>query len=833
MSRFAFAALLALSVFLSSAVYAQEKREESYEKKIDNLKKIDGFMPLYWDAKQGRMLLEVSRFNQEFLYQVSLPAGLGSNPIGLDRGQLGRTFVVYFERVGNKILLVQPNYRYRALSSDEAERKAVEDSFAKSVIYGFKVEAEKDDKVLVDATQFLMRDAHGVAERLRGARQGNFRVDESRSAFYMPRTKGFPKNTEIETTLTFAGEEAGRLVSSVTPTASSVTVREHHSFVELPDNNYKPRKFDPRVNSFGITFYDYASPFTEAIEKRWISRHRLEKKDPTAAMSEAVEPIIYYVDNGAPEPIRSALVEGAAWWNQAFETAGFKNAFQVKVLPKDADPMDIRYNMINWVHRSTRGWSYGASVTDPRTGEIIKGNVSLGSLRIRQDFMLGTGMIPIWAANGEPDESGYCMFGDSPELSYLADSSDDSAAMSVARIRQLSAHEVGHTLGFAHNFAASTNNRASVMDYPAPWVEIKNGKLDLSNAYAVGIGAYDKFSVQFAYTQFPNGANEDAELAKLVQQGMANGMLFISDEDARGVETAHPLASVWDNGADAVETLRHEMQVRRIGLNNFGLNSVPRGTPLSELEAKLLPLYLHHRYQLNAALKSVGGMYFTYAIKTDAGINPAKYREIVAPERQREALNTILGTIKPEELAMPAKIIELIPPRASGFDNGTGEYFQKRTEPVFDTIGAATIAADLAISGLLEPSRAARMIEFNAQNAKYPHFKETVDALVGQIWKTPVSTNNYYAAILSAEQHLLAQRLMDLAGNNEASPQVRATANEALYQLNESLKVNLRRASDGQQRLIQQDIERFLSRPDAPRVKTPALPVPQGDPIGN
>lgn len=833
MSRFAFAALFALSVFLSSAVFAQEKREESYEKKIDNLKKIDGFMPLYWDAKQGRMLLEVSRFNQEFLYQISLPAGVGSNPIGLDRGQLGRTFVVYFERVGNKILLVQPNYRYRALSNDEAERKAVEDSFAKSIIYGFKVEAEKDDKVLVDATAFLMRDAHGVAERLRGARQGNFRVDESRSAFYMPRTKGFPKNTEIETTLTFAGEEAGRLVSSVTPTASSVTVREHHSFVELPDNNYKPRKFDPRVNSFGITFYDYASPFTEAIEKRWISRHRLEKKDPTAAMSEAVEPIVYYVDNGAPEPIRSALVEGASWWNQAFEAAGFKNAFQVRVLPKDADPMDIRYNMINWVHRSTRGWSYGASVTDPRTGEIIKGNVSLGSLRIRQDFMLGTGMIPIWSASGEPDETGYCMFGDSPELSYLADSSDDSAAMSVARIRQLSAHEVGHTLGFAHNFAASTNNRASVMDYPAPWVEIKNGKLDLSNAYAVGIGAYDKFSVQFAYTQFSGGANEDAELGKLVQQGMASGMLFISDEDARGVDTAHPLASVWDNGADAVETLRHEMQVRRIGLNNFGLNSAPKGTPLSELEAKLLPLYLHHRYQLNAALKSVGGMYFTYAIKTEAGINPAKYREIVAPERQREALNAVLSTIKPEELAMPAKIIELIPPRASGFDNGTGEYFQKRTEPVFDTIGAATIAADLAISGLLEPSRAARMIEFNAQNAKYPHFKETVDALVAQIWKTPVSTNNYYAAITSAEQHLLAQRLMDLAANNEASPQVRATANEVLYQLNENLKVNLRRSPDGQQRLIQQDIERFLTRPDAPRVKTPALPVPQGDPIGN
>jgi Met-zincin/Domain of unknown function (DUF5117) len=822
-----FATFLLFFLFFQTLAFSQTKPADTFDDKTKTLQKIEGFVPVFWDAKNGKMLLEISRFNKEFLYQISLPAGVGSNPIGLDRGQLGRTFVVYFERIGNKILLIQPNYRYRALTDDEAEKRAVADSFARSVIWGFKIEAEEGEKILVDATQFLLRDAHGVTERFKQAKQGSYKLDESRSAFYLPRTKGFPKNTEIETILTFGGEDAGRLLSSVTPTASSVTVREHHSFVELPDDNYVPRKLDPRASSFGIIFNDYASPFTESIEKRWISRHRLNKKNPNDAVSEPVKPIVYYVDNGVPEPIRSALLEGASWWNQAFEAAGFKNAFQVKVLPKDADPMDIRYNMINWVHRSTRGWSYGAGVTDPRTGEIIKGNVSLGSLRIRQDFLLGTGMIPIY------NSSNYCIFGDSPELNYLADSATDSAAMSLARIRQLSAHEVGHTLGFEHNFAASSyGGRASVMDYPAPLVEIKNGKLDLSNAYAVGIGIYDKYAVNYAYADFPKGADENAELEKILVKGQADGMLFIRDEDGRGIETAHPFASTWDNGEDAVASLKHEMAVRRIGLNQFGLKSIPKGTPLSELESKFIPLYLHHRYQLIAALKSVGGIYFTYAVKTDSGINPIKYREIVAPERQREALNAVLDTINPTELAIPQNILALIPPRAFGYDAGTAENFDKRTEPVFDSLGATTIAADFAISGLLNPQRAGRMIEFNAQDKKYPHFKETVDALMLRIWKSPTPTNNYHAAIMQNLQSLLTNRLMDLAANNDASNQVRATANEALYQLSESLKIELRRTPNAHRRFIQQDIERFLNRPDVPRTRTPNLETPQGEPIG-
>ncbi len=815
-------------VIMACAVTASSQQIAS---KTAGLQKIDGYFPIYWDEKNGKMWMEISRFNKEMLLQVSLPTGVGSNPIGLDRGQLGAGRVVYFERVGQKILMVQPNYRYRALSNNAAERKAVEDSFAKSVIWGFKAEADEAGRVLVDATAFFLRDAHGVADRLRQARQGSYRLDESRSAFYLPRTKGFPLNTEVEVTLTFASDgETGPLVRDVAPTANSITVREHFSFVELPDLGYKPRKFDPRSSSFDVEFYDYASPFNEPIEKHWIARHRLEKKDPNATISEPIKPIVYYVDNGAPEQIRQALIEGASWWNQAYEAAGFKNAFQVKVLPEDADPMDVRYNVINWVHRSTRGWSYGSTITDPRTGEIIKGHVTLGSLRIRQDFMLGTGMIPSYAANGMADE---CEFAMMPDVEYLADTSN-LESMSIARIRQLSAHEVGHTLGFSHNYAASSYDRGSVMDYPAPLVEIKNGRLDLSNAYAVGIGEFDKYAVKFAYSQFPAGANEGEELEKIIEEGQKAGMLFISDGDSRPPGAAHPLSSLWDNGNDPVAMLRHEMEVRRIGIDQFGLNSIPAGTPLGMLEAKFLPLYLHHRYQLQAAVKSLGGLYFTYAIKTSKGPSPSKFREIVTPAKQREALNAVLATIKPDVLAIPKRILDLIPPLPFGYEGGTAEFFNKRTGFGFDPVAAANISADMAISGLLQHNRAARLIEYKSINSANPGFKEVLDALVRQTWMSGVPADNYLAEISRAVQSLVVSRLMELAANESASPQVRATASDSLRRLKSWIESPAALKLEQAHRMaVRDDIQRFLTRPDAQFKQTQPLPAPPGDPIGS
>jgi hypothetical protein len=859
--------LLLLSCLVTAATSASGQAsaaDATIAAKVAGLQKIDGYVPLYWNERSGTLFMELSRFGTELLYQVSLPAGVGSNPIGLDRGQMGDSALVVFERVGPKVLMVQPNYRYRALSPDGAERRAVEESFARSVLWGFKVEASEGSRVLVDATAFFLRDAHGVVERLRQAKQGRYRVDESRSAVYLPRTKGFPKNTEVETTLTFTtDEDPGSLIGEVTPTPSAVTVREHHSFVELPplDGGYRPRRLDARVSSFGITFNDYASPISDPIEKRWIARHRLVKKDPSAAVSEPVAPIVYYVDNGAPEPIRGALVEGASWWSAAFEAAGFRSAFIVRVLPEDADPMDLRYNMINWVHRSSRGWSYGGSVVDPRTGEILKGNVTLGSLRIRQDYMLGSGLVPQGGqASRLPDRQAgrpaysdgtapdmhvdhfACDFGALPELDYLADldPAADAVAMSLARIRQLSAHETGHTLGFAHNFAASTYDRASVMDYPSPSVGIKDGHLDLSDAYGRGIGAFDRFSVTYAYAQFAPGADEERELQKIVAGGVAAGMLYITDEDARPAGSAHPLASLWDSGADPVATLRHEMDVRRIGLSQFGLASIPDGTPLSMLEAKLIPLYLHHRYQLQAAAKSIGGLSYTYSVKSGGKPLPAQVADIVPAARQRDALRAVLDTIKVDELVIPTRILDLIPPRAFGYGGRPTELFEKRTDVVFDPIGAATIAADLAVSALLQSDRAARLEQFHSRNTANPDFGEVAGALLKQAWyypSTAVPKDARGRAVLLAVQDLVVTRLMDLASSADAAPSVRAVAAGKLRGLRDAIRT---RATTGAGLAMPADhlaatgenIDRFLNRPDSPYKRTTPLATPAGEPIG-
>lgn len=752
-----------LSLFLLllipiTSIYSQATISEQTE----GLDKYEGFFDFWWDDENGKIWLEIDKLDQEFIYVNSMAAGIGSNDIGIDRSQLGDTRIVKFTRIGPKVLMIQPNYSFRATSGVPLEEKSVDEAFAQSVLFGFDVAATEGDRVLIDVTSFLMQDAHGVSDRLRSANQGNFSIDNSRSAIYLPGTFNFPMNSEFEVMLTFTGSGAGGWLRSVAPSSDAFTVRTHHSFVELPDDNYTPREFDPRSGFFPISYQDYSAPIGGEFTQRYAVRHRLEKKDPTAERSEAVEPIVYYLDNGTPEPIRTALLEGGRWWNQAFEAAGYINAFELKMLPDDAHPLDVRYNVINWVHRSTRGWSYGSSVIDPRTGEIIKGNVLLGSLRVRQDYMIAEGLLAPYEEGVDPD----------PQMLEMA----------LNRIRQLSAHEIGHTLGITHNFAASINDLASVMDYPHPMATLNaDGSLSLENAYDNGIGEWDKRTVIWGYQDFPEGVEEEEALDNIIRETIDMGLLFLSDEVARPQGGSHPEAHLWEYGSDPISQLDHIMNIRRAALNRFGEENIRMGRPMSSLEDVLVPIYLFHRYQTEATVKLVGGVDYAYSLRGDGQPGPS----VVSADRQREALDNLLRTLDPAELALPEHIIRLIPPRPVRIST-TREHFRGYTDPIPDPVAMAEVAAQHTAGLLFNSNRAARLTFQQSRDASQLSLQETVQTVLDDTIKKEMPSG-YHGAIQRGINTSVLRALLQLAADQNASPDVQAVANQQVRNLGEWL----------------------------------------------
>ena len=806
------------------------------EDRVGGLKKMDGYFPLYYDERAGTLLLEIPRFDTEFLFSTGLSAGLGSNDIGLDRGGGGGGRVVLFQRVGQKIMLVQPNQSFRSSSANPLERKSVEDSFAKSILWGFTVAAETSGRVLIDATPFFLRDVTGAARSL-GA---NYRLDLTRSAFFAPNIRNFPKNTEVDMTLTFVADAAGGrggggaggpsqgpaqvgagdgttggrggglfsgTVASVAASADAVTLREHASFVELPDNNFTPRVDDPRAGYGGLSFIDYSTPIGDPMVIRYVRKHRLQKKNPAAAVSDPVKPIQYYVDSGAPEDVKQALLEGARWWSQAFEAAGFTNAFKVDVLPDGADPMDIRYNMINWVHRSTRGWSSGGSVSDPRTGEIIKATVTLGSLRDRQDYMIFEGLLSPYKTGTEK-----------PDILYQT---------ALARIRQLSAHEVGHTLGLGHNYYDSSKGRISVMDYPHPLEELKaDGTIDLSQAYEARIGDWDKVAINYGYREYPKGTNEVAPLTKILDDAWTVDLRYFTNQDS----DIHPRVEQWSNGVNQADELTRLMKVRRSALDRMGEQTIRLGAPMTTIEEPLVPIWMYHRYAVEGTASIIAGQDYVYAMRGDDRV-PTRWEAAV---NQRKALTSLSSTLKPSELVIPKKLLNMIPPRPPGFGMHR-ELFPRTTGEGFDPIAPGAIAADVTIGFVLQLDRAARMVAQHAVDSTLPGLEEVIDTLTKATFDEPVA-NSYEAAVQRAEQRVLVTRVMWLAQGSTNSD-VRAIAASRLQKIATRPRnaAGLSDIDSAHRTLLFADIKRFIERgyESAMLTAAAAAPAPPGAPIGD
>jgi len=827
--------LLVLSVALLPGAAAAQAPIPSIEERTSGMTRMNGLFDLYWQESTGSLFWEIADLDREFLYQISMGSGLGSNPVGIDRGQLSGTSVLRPMRVGPRVLLMEPNYRFVANSDNPTEVAAVRDAFATSVHWGFDVAAESDGRVLVDATAFFLRDARGVVETLAGSGQGRYTLDRSRSAIYLPSTRSYPENTEVEALLTFTSAEPGGLVQGVAASGEAVTLRVHHSFIRLPGPGFKTRIADPRIGVNGPNVLDYASPIDADMTVRLAARHRLQRRNPGSAPSEAVEPIIYYVDPGTPEPIRSALIEGASWWNDAFEAAGFIDAFQVRVLPDDADPQDIRYNIIHWTHRSTRGYSYGNSIVDPRTGEIIRGVVNLGSLRLRQDFLLGQGLVSpfggsILSSDGgpvfeDPASWGTADLAGAPDFEYLAQvaTGSDAYEMALARVRQLSAHEVGHTLGLPHNYIGSAQGRETVMDYPAPLVEIRpDGSLDLSNAYVQRIGEYDKLSVNWLYREFPAGTDEAAGLAAIVEEGLARDLRYGGHTNNNFIGAGHQYASVWDNGSNLVDHLEVELRVREIGLERFGLEQLRAGEPLSNLEYVLLPLYMHHRFQLRSAVQSLGGADYRPAVRGD-GQEPVT---IVPGAEQRRTLEVVLRALTPDFLALPERIVALIPPTADRYTRG--EPFPGRTERLFDPLGAAEAAADFTVGEIFHPARMARL-EVYGSMGDYPDLAEVTDRVLAATWDSPTPADEYRQQVRHIIQRAVVDRMMREGGSNQNPAGVRAVLSDRLDRL--ATRLEAATATNPHTELVAADIRRWQGR-SANTEPAPVLQMPSGDPIG-
>ena len=774
--------------------------------KSAGLERRDGLVPIVLDQRTGSIWLELPKEGTRLLLCTTLATGLGSNPVGLDRGSTGRCYVARFQPVGPAQVVILENWSYRSSFPDNpAHARSVTEAFAPSAVAALPLVAQEGDRVLVDAAELLRRDWLDVVGQLASAGQGVYALARDRSFIHEGSTRGYPRNTELEFALTFeAKDRPGHVVDSIVPDGRAFTVRQHLTLAALPDDGYRPREFDPRMNFFAISFKDYAQPVEAPLERRWIARHRLERQNPADPTSPIRNPLVYYIDRGIPEPIRSATLEGARFWVEAFDRAGLKGGFRVELLPEGADPMDLRYNIVQWENRNERGWSIGDALIDPRTGEILKAMARMDSHRGRTAYNI---MAALAGAKTAADTH-----------------------FVLGRVRQVTAHEIGHTLGMVHNYMASTYGRGSVMDYPAPRVRVNAaGQIDLSDAYATGPGEYDVLAIRWAYGIFPPGQEADS-LRAIVAEGLRRGLLFLTDADARPDFASDPRTNLWDDQASPETFLRAQMAVRRRAISDFGLRNIQPGEPVATLQERFVPLYFFHRFALKSTAKVIGGVEYQHAV---AGDGQQETRPVPGA-RQRAALAQLLGSLAPRELAIPDTVLTLLGPRPFGYEPSV-ELFRSRTQPTFDEFGAARTLAQLVLDAVLQRERLARLVQQAAHDPSTLGLDELLATMKRSIWDSAPEASRRDAATRRAVQRGYVDGLVALAADTAAAADVRAMTELTLATLRSEAVNRGQRAGGTTEarahwRAIGAEIEAWERDR---RVPVPAaLPAPPGDPFG-
>ena len=763
-----FGAAAAAALLLAAAPALAFQAPAKPAEVVAGLARQEGLLPTYVDKEKGRILValpapDADGVSGRFLYVTALKTGLGSAPIGLDRARVSQSKILVFRRIGAKVIAEYENPRFVATHGSADEQAAARDAFAVSTVWAGKVEGlTSDGRVLIDLSTFLTRDAEDIAGDLQRSGERGYKLVPDLSVADPAAVKVFPLNLEFEARQTFASDTPSAEVRNIAPEAKSITLTVRHSLIKLPEPGYVPRISDPRTGGFNSIVYDYSTPLDKDIAIRLAPRHRLEKTDPSKALSPVKKPIVYYVDRAAPEPVKTALLQGASWWAKAFEAAGFKDAYRVEIMPEGADPLDVRYNVINWVDRATRGWSYGQSITDPRTGEIVKGSVLLGSLRVRQDMLIFEGLV-----GADEDGKG---------------GPNDPVQVSISRLRELSAHEVGHTLGFAHNFGASTQGRTSVMDYPPPRVKLTGGKIDLSDAYGKDIGEWDRFIVDWLYSEVPAGP-AGRKILDAKAKAATEKLRFVQDDDARPVNSGHPDGAIWDDGADPIAELDRMMAVRKVALDQFGERALRPDEALEALRRKFVPIYLLHRYQVEAASKSVGGVDFGYGIKGDV----SAVAKLVPADRQRQAIGSLLAAMTPEALDTPERLVAILSSGQSGRpDRQTSiETIPTAAGSIYDSLAAADVGAAVVLDTLTSPDRLNRMVDQHRRDANQPGVGELAGRMLDAAFKPAAGR---YAEIARRVQVRTVLELAAAARQAATSPNAAAEIDQALDDLAGKLK---------------------------------------------